>query len=185
MWDQSFLRERIREALREMNQQQDFVRQTLIMWLGNGDEVWKWGLEHMHQIPEFQQYEYLRVDLHTMHLIVHLTDERLIRYHESPRKKVNLDDFFRPRNDTKAERRALFEDTNIELSRKACSLDRMVEIIENWFKDGKPSGEPTTKTDQSELVDFVSQLPVALAGSFPPEALKAASEDVMHILRQQ
>ena len=47
LWDLEFLRDQMFELHPSLMEQRDHVRSTLLIWIGSGDEIWKWGVEHM------------------------------------------------------------------------------------------------------------------------------------------
>ena len=97
-----------------------------------------------HTMPDFQKYEYMRLDMHTMYQLTFREEEKLIEFFLSQRRRsplrshnstASIEAYLKVGEQTKAERQAIFDQRLVELRRSLDPVDVMVESLKKYQID--------------------------------------------------
>ncbi|KAL8824889.1 MAG: hypothetical protein Q9191_004756 [Dirinaria sp. TL-2023a] len=141
LWDVAFLREEMFSLHPPLVEQRDQIRSTLLIWIGSGEEVWKWGVEQIHTLPDFQKYEYMQLDMKAMYQLTFRQDEKVIEFFLSRQKHcplgsdkstASIEAFLQVGKLTKDERRVRFDQRFRKLCASLQPVDLMVESVRNY-----------------------------------------------------
>lgn len=195
LWDLGFLRNQMFELHPQLLDQRELIRATLLIWIGSGDELWQWATEHIYDMPEFQKYEYMRNDMFSMYQMVFNDEEKVVDFLLIPKEypgrssdlpkldTKQLEDFLKVGKRTKPERKDIFHKRLAELRASITSVHDMMETLRDYRQEYDAQVNTGFKNNPAWWGNFVSQLPVDLAKTLPPEYLRAPPKHMMETLR--
>lgn len=120
-----------------------------------------------HTMPDFQKYEYMRLDMNAMYQLTFLEEEKLIEFfltrHEryplcSDESTAALEEYLKIGKQTKAERQAIFDQRLAQLRVSLNSVDVMVESLDKYQVDLEAEVKDTVGADWwKDLVKILPQ----------------------------
>ena len=138
--DLAFLREEMFAAHPLVLEQRDLVRCTMMLWIGSSDATWKWGKEHIYDMPDFQKYEYMRLDMYAMYELTFREEEKLVEYFLNRKKDASagttatLEELLKVGKLSKAERKAVMEKRYEDLREIVGEIDVMVQQLDDHYR---------------------------------------------------
>ncbi|KAL8786076.1 MAG: hypothetical protein Q9195_008352 [Heterodermia aff. obscurata] len=166
LYDLFFLRELLLEAKNKLQAQRTLVRTLLLVWASSGislaNESWEWARDHVHNMPAFQKYEYLRVEMFAVFEIAYREEEKIHDYFDtngSSPLTAGVEKLMKVGALTKAERLETYKKHCDSFFEHTASVDLMLQQLDE--------AKPPTAAELNDIPDEWLKEFVASGLGFP------------------